>query len=132
MSYAKMLEHLKNFNSMYEEYFKKKESGYLMLNTRRYEYPYMEVPLSYIVYVKNCVNEVDLILRLYKLPLDTVRYVDIKEKYGRLDIHYSIPKLFEDLPREDQVLYDTLNTVVEAIIQKWQRTVYDLVRYGRL
>lgn len=99
---------------------------------KREKYPFADVPENYIQYVEDCVDEIDMILSVYNLPLDTVEYVYIKEKYGRLDIHLNIPKLSEELTREERIFYDTLRTIVVAISRKWQREVYDLLRNGRL
>ena len=101
--------------------------------TKRKEYPYMELPQNYIKYAESCIDELDMILRIYNLPQDTIVYEQIKEKYRQLRIYFSIPKLLDnDLSDKDRLFYDTLQTIVAVIINKWEKEIDSLIKRGLL
>lgn len=99
---------------------------------KREEYPQMEVPQSYIKYVELCIDELDMILHIYNLPQDIIEYDKIKEVNEKLRIYFRIPKLSEELYDEEYLIYNTLQTIVFAIIDKWERHVDILNKKGLL
>lgn len=96
-------------------------------------YPYMEVPDTWVGYICNFIDEVNSLLSIYNLPTDTVNYLETKEKFNGLRIYFCIDKLLEDdLTEDEYLLYHTLEGIVTLLVDKCETKIKYAVKKGIL
>lgn len=85
----------------------------------------METPSHWYHIVCQFIDECDSILERHNMPIDTIEYMQIKEKFGQLRVYYCIPKLCDDISGIEYSTLMTLSRLIDLIIKKYEKRIRD-------
>lgn len=97
------------------------------------DYPYMEIPQEWRLTLYEFFDEYDSLMDRYNLPYDTIEFSQIKEKFNKLRIYYSVNKLLEDdLTGLDYIMYKAIDGLMAVIVEKYEKIIDYKVKKGLL
>lgn len=100
---------------------------------QKYPSHFYETPRTWIPVIDEFFDECYSILSRLELPLDTVQFLQIKEKFGRLRIYFAIDRLYDDdISGLEESNLKTLRDLLDCIVDKYEVKIRDMVKDGKL